>query len=161
MHHAPGQLQQPTVQVESIHSDSDHPDKDREHDVGDWCGPSPGDTPSVAMHRAQAGRPKEKGSRGKKNEDWKSISSAQPSSEGWFPTDIETAYQASVRHPHGTSLLIDTGSPNNIGSDGWAEGHARELQRAGLLAQTYEQMAKPLVCSGIGHGAQQADQKGS
>ena len=108
-----------------------------------------------------SGSQKGKGPKKKKNEDWRSVLRAQPSSGGWFPTEIETAYLASVRLPHGTSLLIDTGSPNNIASDGWAEDHARELHKAGLPAPVYEQMAKPLVCSGIGHGTQQADHKGT
>ena len=65
---------------------------------------------------------------------WKSVLPAERTSEGWFPTDIETAYLASVWLPHGTSLLVDTGSPGNIVSDGWSEDHALELQRAGLPA---------------------------
>ena len=113
----------------------------------------------MVSYHAPAGRRRSKAPR-KKNENWQPVLPAQPSSEGWFPTDIETAYLASVRLPHGTSLLIDTGSPNNIASDGWAEDHARELQRAGLPQPSYETMSKPLVCSGIGHGTQHADQKG-
>ena len=30
-------------------------------------------------------------------------------SEGWFPTDVAAAFAASVRLPHGTSLLVDGG----------------------------------------------------
>ena len=56
----------------------------------------------------------------------------QPSPQCWFPTGIQAAYLASVRLPHGTSLLVDTGSPGNITSDGWSEDHSRELAKAGL-----------------------------
>ena len=63
---------------------------------------------------------------------------------------------ASMRLPHGTSLLVDTGSPNNITSSEWSQDHSRELHRAGLPDPSYEQRAKPMVCSGIGHGTQEA-----
>ena len=82
---------------------------------------------------------------------------SQVSSACWFPTDIVEAYLASVRLPHGTSLLVDTGSPGNITSDGWSEDHARELRKAGLPEPQYAKRSKPMVCSGIGHGSQQAD----
>ena len=62
-----------------------------------------------------------------------------------------------MRLPHGTSLLVDTGSPGNIVSDGWSEDHARELQRAGVPQPTYTERDKPMVCSGIGHGTQEAN----
>ena len=99
-------------------------------------------------------RPKPKPRR---NEDWKSVLPADRSSTGWFPTEIETAYLASVRLPHGTSLLVDTGSPGNIVSDGWSEDHALELRRAGAPSPYYAERDKPMVCSGIGHGTQEAN----
>lgn len=73
--------------------------------------------------------------------------------------DFETDYLASVRVPQGTSLLIGTGSPNHMASDDWWEDHAGEIQRAGLPVPTYEHITKPLVCSSIGHGIQQAEWK--
>ena len=57
---------------------------------------------------------------------------------GLFPTEVETAYLASVRLPHGTSLLVDTGSPNNITSSEWTKYHSRELRAAGLPDPSYE-----------------------
>ena len=45
-----------------------------------------------------------------RNNIWQSVLPAHCMSEVWFPTDIETAYLASVRLPHGTSLLVDAGS---------------------------------------------------
>jgi len=75
---------------------------------------------------------------------------------GLFPTEVETAYLASVRLPHGTSLLVDTGSPNNITSSEWTKDHSRELRAAGLPDPSYEHRSKPMICSGIGHGTQEA-----
>ena len=92
-----------------------------------------------------------------KPKEWQSLMPDQPSPEGWFPTDIQAAYLASVRLPHGTSLLVDTGSPGNITSDGWSEDHSRELAKAGLTPPQYVQRSRPMVCSGIGHGTQQAE----
>ena len=42
-------------------------------------------------------------------------------------------------------------------SDGWSEDHALELQRAGLPDLAYSKRTKPMVCSGIGHGTQEAE----
>ena len=109
-------------------------------------------------HRVVVGRPSgfPKPKPKPKKEAWKSVLPAERTSEGWFPTDIETAYLASVRLPHGTSLLVDTGSPGNIVSDGWSEDHAIELQRAGLPNPYYTERTTPMICFGIGHGTQEA-----
>ena len=82
---------------------------------------------------------------------------AERTSEGWFPTDIETAFLASVRLPHGTSLLVDTSSPSNIVSDGWSEDHALDLQRAGLPAPSNSERTVAMVCSGFGHVTREAN----
>ena len=114
----PPHLRESTVKVESVASD----EVDPEADVGDWCGPGPASqtagnccgSPQVVMHLTPGNRPSgfpkpkpipRKG-KGRKNEEWQSVLPQQPSSEGWFPTEIEAAYLASVRLAHGTSLLI-------------------------------------------------------
>ena len=69
---------------------------------------------------------------------------------------MAAAYAASVRLPHGTALLVDTGSPGNLVGSEWVEDHARELQRAGLPNPRYAQRAQPLTCNGVGTGSQTA-----
>ena len=116
-----------------------------------------GSPKAVSYHRPgqrRAGNYRPKPSPKRRN--WKSLLPEAKSSEGWFPTEIESAYLASVKLPHGTSLLIDTGSPGNITSDGWSQDHAQELQRAGMPNPSYTERTKPMVCSGIGHGTQEA-----
>ena len=80
----------------------------------------------------------------------------QSTAPGLFPTEVEAAYLASVRLPHGTSLLVDTGSPSNITSSEWSKDHSRELHVAGLPDPSYDHRAKPMICSGIGYGTQEA-----
>ena len=78
-------------------------------------------------------------------------------SQAWFPTDVESAFAASVRLAHGTSLLVDTGSPGNITGSEWTQDHCRELSAAGLPAPRYAQRARALTCSGVGTGSQVAE----
>ena len=59
--------------------------------------------------------------------------------------------------PHGTSLLVDTGSPGNITGTEWTEDHCRELSASGLQPPRYAQRARALTCSGVGTGSQQAE----
>ena len=88
---------------------------------------------------------------------WNGPLQAEPASSGaWFPTDVETAFAASVRLPHGTSLLVDTGSPGNITGSEWTADHSRELAAASLPPPRYSKRERPVVCSGVGTGSQSA-----
>ena len=87
---------------------------------------------------------------------WNGPLQEEPPSGAWFPTDIETAFAASVRLPHGTSLLVDTGSPGNITGSEWTRDHARELAAVSLPPPRYTERERPMVCSGVGTGSQSA-----
>ena len=52
---------------------------------------------------------------------------------------------------------MDTGSPGNITGSEWTQDHCRELSAAGLPPPRYAQRARPLTCSGVGTGSQQAE----
>ena len=69
---------------------------------------------------------------------------------------MEEAFAASVRLPHGTSLLVDTGAPGNLAGSEWTEDHSRELWSADLPAPHYTKRDQPLACSGVGKGKQEA-----
>ena len=77
-------------------------------------------------------------------------------SAGWFPTHVEEAFAASVRLPHGTSLLVDTGAPGNLAGSEWTEDHSRELWSADLPGPHYTKRDRPLTCTGVGKGQQEA-----
>ena len=72
--------------------------------------------------------------------------------------DLDIAYVASVRMDgrQGSALLIDTGSPANICGSEWSREMAAECRRAGVNQPRYAPLSKPLTCSGIGKGSQQA-----
>ena len=84
------------------------------------------------------------------------LSDTASDSGQWFPTDIETAFAASVRLPRGTALLVDTGSPGNIVGSEWVKDHAAELRQASLPAPRWTQRQRMLTCSGVGVGSQHA-----
>ena len=99
---------------------------------------------------------------------WVASTAEPPSSTGWFPTweasrneqrELQTAFAASVRMDgrHGSALLIDTGSPSNICGSEWSREMTAECSRAGVNGPQYAQRDRPLTCSGIGKGSQQAD----
>ena len=70
--------------------------------------------------------------------------------------EVEEAFAASVRLPHGTSLLVDTGAPGNLAGSEWTQDHARELWSADMPPPRYAKREAPLPCSGIGSGKQEA-----
>ena len=84
------------------------------------------------------------------------LSDTASDSGQWFPTDIESAFAASVRLPRGTALLVDTGSPGNIVGSEWVKDHAAELRQASLPAPRWTQRQRMLTCSGVGVGSQHA-----
>ena len=67
---------------------------------------------------------------------------------------MEEAFAASVRLPHGTSLLVDTGAPGNLAGSEWTADHSRELLSAEQPAPRYAKREVPLPCSGVGKGKQ-------
>ena len=83
-------------------------------------------------------RPEGRGrGRGRRAPQWSGPLRPEPPAE-WFPTDVEEAFAASVRLPHGTSLLVDTGAPGNLSGSEWTKDHARELQSADLPPPRYQ-----------------------
>ena len=74
----------------------------------------------------------------------------------WFPVGVEEAYMASVRNPHGASLLVDTGSPNNLCGDAWSREMANESQRIDRFPH-YSKRDRTMTCKGIGTGSQPID----
>ena len=89
---------------------------------------------------------------------WASVmgdADAKPTAS-WFRTDVEAAYVASVRLPHGASLLVDMGSPGNLCGDGWSEEMAAESQRIGRNPEHLKR-DRTMTCRGIGAGAQSTD----
>ena len=77
-------------------------------------------------------------------------------SGAWSPADVEASFAASVRLPRGTALLVDTGSPGNIAGSEKKNDHSHVFGLARLPAPRYSQRERPLTCSGVGTGAQQA-----
>ena len=61
---------------------------------------------------------------------------------------------ASVRLKHGTSLLLDTGSPGNICGDKWSQEMAFESQSKVSRSPEYKRRDQTMTCRGIGTGSQ-------
>ena len=64
---------------------------------------------------------------------------------------------AAVPLKHGTSLLLDTGSPGNICGSEWSAEMAAEAQKALGLPPEYHQRDTTMTCRGVGTGSQSTD----
>ena len=60
------------------------------------------------------GRGRGRGRGPRKPPQWSGPLRPEPPAAGWFPTEVEEAFAASVRLPHGTSLPVDTGAPGKL-----------------------------------------------
>ena len=116
--------------------------------------PEPDPTGRGHSYRRPEGRGRGRGQR--RLPQWHGSLRPEYSSASWFPTHVEEAFAASVRLPHGTSLLVDTGAPGNLAGSEWTADHSRELWSADLPAPHYVKRDQPLACSGVGKGKQEA-----